>query len=66
MKPKKSVQKKEVSKKPQVCVELKDCKRVCFGGTMEAMGYFVDLIGSGDLKITSISLLKKQGKAKNK
>lgn len=48
--------KKEVKKKkPKVCVELKDGTMVCFGGTMEAMGDFIDLIGSGDLKIIKVT-----------
>lgn len=50
--------------KPSVCVELKNGTVVCFGGTMDGMGCFVDLIGSGELKIKSVSLPLKPIKKK--
>ena len=50
--------KKKKKTTPQVCLELVSGYRVCFNGTMEAMGDFVDLIGSGALKIKSVKVSK--------
>ncbi len=52
--PKKEEKIKKTKNKPEVCVELRNGKTVCFTGTLEATRDFIDLIGSGDLKIKSI------------
>lgn len=45
--------------KPRVCLELKSGRKICFIGTVEALGLFIDLIGSGELKISAVTNPKK-------
>jgi hypothetical protein len=48
--------------KQQVCVELKNGAVVCFSGTMDGMVCFIDLIGTGEVKIKSFTPPKKKTK----